>query len=135
MIEEKLSNFQIDGSIESLIFVLMFHKGNDLSFCFDDVLENYNYNNPFESIEKIAAKFNIVAVSCSNVTIDELKDFNHPAIINISSEPNKKHYIVSFGFNKEHGFIVKDFRNGKYYMAEYAMSTFWVDKQCWVFIS
>lgn len=136
MIKEIISrnkDFKTDGFMESLILILLFFKENQMTFSFSDFFENYNTKSRFVAIEKLATKYNIVAVEEQNISLEKLKQYNYPTIINISSYSNKNHYVVCMGYNNEKGFMIYDSINEKYFVKDIFMEALWRNNSCWSF--
>lgn len=134
MIQEQSIKPEISGAIKSFIYILKFYHGPNFYYSLDPILDHFDHSNCFSSLEKIAAEYKIIAVHCTNISIDELKKCKYPTIINISSDPNKKHYVVCFGFNLENGFLIIDFLISRYYVNENVLKTLWQDQICWAFV-
>lgn len=125
---------ELYDALKSFIFILQFYKGKNYYYSIDALLDQYDYEHPFTSLEKIATGFNIVTVNCINISVGELKRCKYPTIINISSDQNKKHFVVCFGYNLEHGFLIIDVSDARYYVKEDTMKTIWQDQNCWAFV-
>lgn len=128
------NNKLVNGLEESIKFILKFYKGVDYKLDYNK-MANYFDNDVLQIIEKIASNNDLIVVECNNVTIDEVKDFKHPVIINISSLPNVIELAVCFRFDEKLGFVINDYRYGKYFASDNGMKFLWNDNRCIAFIN
>lgn len=129
------SNIKHDGGIDSLIHIVKHYKSNQIMIELRDIVSAYYNYSSFLSIDVVASRCGLFSVTCEDIGVNDIIEYNQPVIVNISKSKNSFHFVVCYKYDSEKGFYIIDSINGNYYASVIGFQSIWSDGKCIAFVS
>lgn len=141
MIKETLSKFIFtfentsDGGLESLLYVIKYYKRNTASLNIKYLInELYENPNSFERLSEAANQYGLLAVTCRDIDVRTVMDYNQPIILNTATCKTQNIFVVCLEFVAPNSFRIYDPKKGTYTISVIGMQSLWKDGMCLAFV-
>lgn len=136
VIERLDYNFKSDGGLESLVIIVKYYKGNEAKVdLLNRSLSRRNPQNTFSNLVSIAKYFGLLGVVCTNITANEILEFDQPLIIKSTNESIENQFVVCYADTEGKGFLVHGPENNLKNLTMEEFLSVWTDRTGIAFIN
>lgn len=124
-----------DGGVQSVLKIIEHYKENDAIIDIGKLIKDCSPETDYQALIKIADEYNLECKIIHKPSLFFLIEGNRPFMFRCKGNRNSYCFLICFSYSSEEGFLIWDYRHGKYFANIKGFSDMWDGNDCLIFLS
>lgn len=122
-----------DGGLHSILKIIEYYYENYNSINIKSMVDKFYPRTNYKSLISIANENRLSCNLLSNPDINFLIEQNKPFIFKCKDSENNYNFLLCLSYSEQEGFLIWDYRYGRYYATIKGLINMWEGDQCLFF--